>query len=476
MDESQQLVDQILGLSRGGDLLQKLLLDDGSSDSDDDAESTELDGPGRRGQAERGPRKVRYPYKSRFWSYVLMAERDRENGDGMWDEESYEGAMFRRRFRLPYYLFQQLVDEYSTVDPRTDFDAAGKPKIDTRLLVMGALRALGQALPFDTIEELTDVASPTLNAFFKTFCSWMSGRPFKREVHLPRNAEQLLHVSEFYRILGLPGCARSADCVHIPWDKCPAGLLTNCKGKEGYPTLAFQIITSHTRKILAASKAFYGTWNDKSITTNDENMVNFRDDPLFAKQRWEYMKEDGTVGIQEGVYLIVDGGYQRWKHLICPFKLQPEGSEELFWSDLVESMRKDVECTFGILKKRFTFLKHSVQLHDMDSISEAFRAACVLHNILLDWDGKDKWEEWMLDDDGQGYDAFLMNETNIHNDDTIFESISSGGNGSFMRGNHMQNMRMAQALLEDEEVDTVDFHERREALISHYKTVYNSLH
>jgi len=99
-----------------------------------------------------------------------MAERDRDTGDGMWDEESYEGGMFHRCFCLPYYLFQQICDEYALDDPRRDFNAAGKPKIDTSLMIMGALRALGQALCFDMIEELTDVASPTMNAFLSTLC------------------------------------------------------------------------------------------------------------------------------------------------------------------------------------------------------------------------------------------------------------------------------------------------------------------
>jgi len=111
--------------------------------------------------------------------------------------------------------------------------------------------------------------------------SWLAGRPFRREVHFSKNENELEHVAEFYRVLGLQGCAGSVDCVHVAWDKCPASLLVDCKGKEGYPTLAFQVVVSHTRKILAVSVTFYGTWNDKTITTNDENMVHFRDADLF---------------------------------------------------------------------------------------------------------------------------------------------------------------------------------------------------
>jgi len=61
------------------------------------------------------------------------------------------------------------------------------------------------------------------------------------------------------------------------------------------------------------------------------------------------------------------------------------------WSKHIESLRKDVECTFGILKKRFIFLKNCIRLHHMEDIEHVFRCCCILHNILLNWDGYDDW-------------------------------------------------------------------------------------
>ena len=50
-----------------------------------------------------------------------------------------------------------------------------------------------------------------------------------------------------------------------------------------------------------------------------------------------------------GVWILVDGGYLNWPTLICPFK-HSQSKKEQRWSKWAESMRKDVECTFGILK------------------------------------------------------------------------------------------------------------------------------
>ncbi len=54
------------------------------------------------------------------------------------------------------------------------------------------------------------------------------------------------HIELQYAKLGIPGYIGSIDRVHIGWDMCPAGVNADCVEKEGYPTLAFEVIVSHT--------------------------------------------------------------------------------------------------------------------------------------------------------------------------------------------------------------------------------------
>jgi hypothetical protein len=55
-------------------------------------------------------------------------------------------------------------------------------------------------------------------------------------------------------------------------------------------------------------------------------------------------------------------------------------------------VRKDVECTFGILKGRFRILKNGILLQTQQQIDNVFHTCCMLHNILLTVDGLDDWE------------------------------------------------------------------------------------
>ena len=48
-----------------------------------------------------------------------------------------------------------------------------------------------------------------------------------------------------------------------------------------------------------------------------------------------------------------------------------------------EGVRKDVECTFGILKKRWMVLNNGILFHDINVCNKVFTTCCCLHNFLL---------------------------------------------------------------------------------------------
>ena len=57
-------------------------------------------------------------------------------------------------------------------------------------------------------------------------------------------------------------------------------------------------------------------------------------------------------------------------------------------------MRKDVECTFGILKGRWQTLKTGVRLHGVDKVDQVWFTCCALHNWLLEIDGlSNEWSD-----------------------------------------------------------------------------------
>ena len=94
----------------------------------------------------------------------------------------------------------------------------------------------------------------------------------------------------------------------------------------------------------------------------------------------------------KGVYVIVYNGYLNWSCTVPPFTAT-SNVDEIRWSKWLESMCKDVKCTFGILKGRWRILKAGVRIHGVDGVDDVWLACCELHYWLLDIDGLNgAWE------------------------------------------------------------------------------------
>ena len=92
-----------------------------------------------------------------------------------------------------------------------------------------------------------------------------------------------------------------------------------------------------------------------------------------------------------GIYLICD---VKDSFLIDPFNFRSSRSI-IYWSEWLESLRKDVECLFGILKSRWRiFLRNPVIFHKLVDIENIMHCCCILHNLLISADGIDSaWED-----------------------------------------------------------------------------------
>lgn len=83
----------------------------------------------------------------------------------------------------------------------------------------------------------------------------------------------------------------------------------------------------------------------------------------------------------------------------------------MYWSEWLESVRKDVECTIGIVKIRNQILMKPCEFHSLALMTDIFAMCCILHNMLLCYDGLDmtSWmneQEWAnLDPNGGAHEG-----------------------------------------------------------------------
>ena len=317
------------------------------------------------------------------------------------------------RFRVPYSMFRAIVQEC------IESNIFGRTIIGVEFKLLGYLRILGRNHVGDDVVEHLKIGGKTVNTMFKTFLKLYADMYYNKYVYVPEG-EEMDGVVEDYTRMGFPGCVGSMDVTHILWHQCPVSLRHLCVGRYSSPTVAFQLVCAHNRRIHHVSKPFYGATNDITITYNDtyprEVMMGQRhNDRTFTT----YNREGGLT-YWRGGYLLTDGGYPKCFAFIDSTLADYE-YHSVIWSEWHESIRKDVERTFNALKFRFRWLLFPVFYHSIDTIYDAFRVAAILHNRLLKYDGFEQFDWENMDPNGEVDDDINNSATNFQDINVLRE-------------------------------------------------------
>ena len=303
---------------------------------------------------------------------------------------------FRTRFRLPYESFMEIVEmleEHSSFKRwhNGKTDAVNNPCAPLTLLTLCALRYLGRGLTFDDCEESTAISREVVRVFFHVFIEWGSTVLYKKWVIAPSTKSEILDNSHEYTKAGFPGCVGSTDATHILLERVCYRLRQAHLGfKLSHTARTYNLTVNHRQKILYTTSGHPARWNDKTLVLFDEFVNSLNNGELDSEatfELYEYTPAGEIVRRKyRGAWLIVDNGYLDWSVTIPPMKTT-DSRKEIRFSAWLESMRKDVECTFGILKGRWRILKTGIRTHSIESADKIWLTCCALHNMLLDVDG-----------------------------------------------------------------------------------------
>ncbi|MBC7747882.1 MAG: hypothetical protein H7Z76_04760, partial [Methylotenera sp.] len=80
----------------------------------------------------------------------------------------------------------------------------------------------------------------------------------------------------------------------------------------------------------------------------------------------------------KGAYTINDNGYLQWSTMMEPSKVSASINEKM-WSKMCESLRKDVEDTFGMMKQENAILKYGSRFTDQQLMDKIFKTCCAIY-------------------------------------------------------------------------------------------------
>ena len=254
-------------------------------------------------------------------------------------------------------------------------------------------------MTFDNLEECTGISEEVHRCFFHVFIKFGSTKLYKEYVIAPNesNQEYLSHQHE-YNLVGCHGAIGSTDAVHVLSERIRYKRRNaHIAFKMSNTARTYNVTVNHRRRILSATGGHPATWNDKTLVLFDDFARGIHDGKILNDLDFELfeLNEEGEVvaAKYQGCWLLVDNGYLNWSTTVPPMKISFD-RRECRWSEWIESMRKDVECTFGILKGRWRILKSGIRLHGAPAADAVFKTCCALHNWLLEVDGLDaEWKQ-----------------------------------------------------------------------------------
>jgi hypothetical protein len=185
-------------------------------------------------------------------------------------------------------------------------------------------------------------------------------------VQLPQTASDAAeHMSEMADA-GFHGALASTDATHVMLERVSHSQQQSHRSwKLSGTARTYNLTANHRRRILSTTSGHPSRWNDKTLQIFDPLMRGIDNGEILGDHRFTLFehRDGGIVSVEyKGVWLMVDNGYLRKATTVPPLSHALD-EREIRWSKWLESIRKDVECTFGILKGRWRILKAGIRVH-----------------------------------------------------------------------------------------------------------------
>ena len=377
---------------------------------------------------------------------------------------------------MSFALWQELVEKINT-NPifkqwhRGTRNGAGKECSLIQLLSLAALRYLGRKCTFDDLEEITFISERTHERFFKKFIEYGDIYLYPEYVISPSNPEDAKRHMFEMGLAGFNGAIGSIDATHVTIESCRYGLRQIHLGHKLSKTArTYNTIVNHRHRILSFTGEYPSRWNDKTLVLFDSFVEKIRSGGLNENEFILYKRLEGEIIVSvkyKGVWLLVDNRYLEWSCTMPPFKYYGDRCE-LRWSQWLESMRKDVERTFGITKKRFTVLSKGVQAYNIEDADRVWKTCCALHNMLLEADGY-----------GEIWEGGIPSDPDINNSATfaIGQLFGDDGEEEVRRHDEADNEDWRSGVLFSgvtRHVNKLSMKDMREKLVEHFDIMFHN--
>lgn len=234
----------------------------------------------------------------------------------------------------------------------------GRP-IPPKIQILVTLRYLGSASLQSTVGDAHNLSQPTVSLCVNRVCNALVE---KKDTFICWPTSLRTIQTKFFEIAGFPKVVGVIDGTHIliqqPHDNPNAFI-----NRKHQPSINVCAICDPFRKFTFVSVRWPGSCHDSFV--------------LKQTSLWDEF-EDGR---REG-FILGDSGYPCRSWLMTPVSVPRERNEEAY-NKAHKRTRVLIECSFGMLKKRFRILHDEMRV-PTQKCPKLILAAMILHNIAVD--------------------------------------------------------------------------------------------
>lgn len=298
---------------------------------------------------------------------------------------AYRRNVYREHFRMTQLCFERFLELIRShgwlQSEEAKPDATGREGAPLELKILGFLYCVGNDVSTHTLRFVTNIGKQSHDAFQTTFLEFASTTLYDHFVtqKLQENISKSAHL---YDMAGMRGAIGSVDGTKVRLFACPINEHNRHNGKDGV-VRGFQATVNFKRQVLGVCGGFPGVDNDKKKQKMDPFLAKVRNGDFNSQ--YSLFDSEGEQRVLSTRWIIADNGYTNWTCILAPPIAHPTKADQLFGS-MLESVRKDVECTFGIIKMRFLRLLKGTFYKKLQKTDQLFITCCALHNMLLEWE------------------------------------------------------------------------------------------
>ena len=311
----------------------------------------------------------------------------------------YDAKHFRRTFRMPRDLFDEILERVTAHDryfvqkrdackvkPKNSrsltstkiFSHYQVPGFSPLQKVVSAVRMLTSGVYAHELDDKFRLGESTCLENLQRFCQALIALYGDEFLRSP-NIMDLHRLLDENNEAGWPGCIGSIDCMHIRWKNCPSAWAGMFTGKEGTPTVVLEAVADHYGRIWHFFFGCPGSLNDLNVLDRSPLLH----DVINGSKISVHYEVNGHTYVLP--YWLADGIYPKHQCFVKTISRPVSRIQQVF-SAQQEKKRKEVERAFGMLQARFHILTVPVKLWSRDAMCDVVKAAFVLHNLIIDYE------------------------------------------------------------------------------------------